>query len=279
MLPSPERLCFEPEMVLVPAGSFTMGTSLDQIERLVTSPGGQDAARWRDQGRFAREQPAHTVHLPAYLISRHPATVKEYRTFVEAEGYRERRFWTEAGWAWRQAGGITAPLWWEQDRGAADDRLPVFDVTWYEAQAYCRWLAELTGRAYRLPTEAEWEKAARGPAGQLFPWGEVFDPACANTCEGGLAQIVDVDTFSPAGDSPYRCAGMGGNVSQWTSSRYQPYPYDADDDREDLTGDALRVIRGGSFVKDALRARTAARGMNDPWFHDDDVGLRCAASL
>jgi formylglycine-generating enzyme required for sulfatase activity len=72
---------------------------------------------------------------------------------------------------------------------------------------------------------------------------------------------------------------MGGNVSQWTSSRYQSYPYDASDGREDPASDAPRVIRGGSFLKDALRARTAARGMNDPWFHDDDVGFRCAASL
>ena len=142
MLSSPERLCFEPEMILVPAGSFAMGTSPEQIERLVAGLPG--AAQWCDTGRFGREQPACSVKLPAYLISRYPATVKEYRTFVEAGGYRERRFWTGAGWAWRQTEGITVPLWWEQDRGAADDRLPVFDVTWYEARAYCCWLAELT---------------------------------------------------------------------------------------------------------------------------------------
>jgi formylglycine-generating enzyme required for sulfatase activity len=130
-----DRICFEPEMVLVPAGSFSMGTGPEHIGRLAARLTG--AVHWRDAGYFAREQPAHALHLPTFLISRYPATVQEYRTFVEADGYRERRYWTEAGWAWRQAQAVATPTWWAEDRGAADDRLPAFDVTWYEAQAYC----------------------------------------------------------------------------------------------------------------------------------------------
>jgi formylglycine-generating enzyme required for sulfatase activity len=185
----PDHICFEPEMVLVPAGSFSMGTGPEHIGRLAARLTG--AAHWRDAGYFAREQPAHALHLP---------------------------------------------------------------------------------------TKAEWEKAARGTANRPFRWGDESDPACTDTREGGQ-HIVDVDAYSPACGSPYGCAGMGGNVSQWTSSRYQAYPYQASDGREDPASDAPRVIRGGSFLKDALRSRTAARGMNDPWFHDDDVGFRCAASL
>ncbi|MBU0491452.1 MAG: formylglycine-generating enzyme family protein [Chloroflexi bacterium] len=274
----------EPEMVHVPAGPFLMGTSDQQIDWLARNV--DQAREWREKGRFAREQPQHTVVLPAYAIARYPATVGEYRAFVDAGGYRGRRHWTDAGWAWREAEGIVQPAFWDDERWTGDDRLPVVGVSWYEAFAYCRWLSEATGRAYRLPTEAEWEKAAREPDGRLYPWGDAFDAARGNTRASGLGQTTPVGRYSPAvhpklvegGDSPYGCVDMAGNVSQWTLSEYRPYPYDPDDGRNDATSSAERVIRGGSWFKPVLRARAAARGMNDPFFRDDDVGFRCACS-
>jgi formylglycine-generating enzyme required for sulfatase activity len=148
-------------------------------------------------------------------------------------------------------------------------------VSWYEAYAYCRWLSELTGREYRLPSEAEWEKAARGGDGRLYPWGDPFDPAHCNVRASGLGRTTPVGQYSPQGDSPYGCADVAGNVSEWTASRFRPYPYDPDDGREDPAGEAERVSRGGSWHSPVLRARVVSRGMNDPWFTDDDLGFRC----
>jgi len=112
-----------------------------------------------------------------------------------------------------------------------------------------------------------------------YPWGETFDAERANTRASQLHRTTPVERYSPAGDSPYGCADMAGNVSQWTLSEYRPYPYVPDDRRDDPKGEAERVIRGGAWFKPFIRARTAARGMNNPFFRDDDVGLRCACDI
>lgn len=236
------------------------------------------AKKWQEQGRFDREQPPHTLTLPDYYVGRYPVTVGEYLAFVEAGGYQRRRFWTDAGWAWREAGGVVEPAHWDDEKWTGDDRLPVVGVSWYEAFAYCRWLSQATGHGYRLPTEAEWEKAARGPDGRLYPWGDAFNAARCNVRASGLGRTTPVGQYSPAGDSPYGCAEMVGNVSEWTVSCYRPYPYRADDGRENPAGDGERVIRGASWYSPDPRARAVSRGMNDPFFTDDDVGFRCARS-
>jgi formylglycine-generating enzyme required for sulfatase activity len=266
----------EPEVMHVPGGAFLMGTNDEQIEWLAQR---LDEARvWQQDGRFAREQPPHEVSLPGFEIGRYPLTVGEYRAFVEAGGYAERSYWTGCGWDWREAQDIRAPRWWESDRWAGHDRLPVIGVSWYEALAYCRWLSSVTGRACGLPTEAQWERAARGADGRLYPWGDAPVASHSNTRASGPGQTLPVGRHSPAGDSPYGCAEMGGNASEWTLSRYRPYPYQGDDGRNDVAGEAERVIRGGSWFKPLLRARAAARGMNDPLFRDHDVGFRLACS-
>ena len=205
-------------------------------------------------------------------------TVREYRAFVDEAGYLHRQHWTPAGWRWREKTGTVKPAHWDDERWTGDDRLPVVGVSWYEAYAYCRWLSELTGRDYRLPTEAEWEKAARGADGRLYPWGDVFDASRCNTRASGVDRTTPVGQYSPRGDSLYGCADMVGNVSEWTLSQYKPYPYDADDGRDDLVGEAERVTWGGSWHTPAIRARAAARGCNDPFFTDDDLGFRCVRS-
>jgi len=207
-------------MVLIPAGSFTMGTGQAEIDRLT---GEFELARtWAEKGRFAREQPQHVVRLPAYWIGRYAVTVGQFRGFVEAGGYRQRRYWTEAGWAWREAAARSQPDYWDQVTWRGDERLPVVGVSWYESAAYCRWLGVETGRGFRLPSEAEWEKAARGEDRRIFPWGDRFDAARCNVRATGLERTVPVGHLSPAGDSPHGCAEMVGNVSEWTLTRYAP---------------------------------------------------------
>ncbi len=271
---SPRHQPQEPEMIHIPAGPFVMGTSDQQIDRLAQTS--DLATKWREKGYFGREQPQHTVTLPDYCIAKHPVTVREYRAFVDAGGYLRRPHWTDAGWIWHSTRGILQPDLWDDAQWTGDDRLPVVGVSWYEAYAYCQWLSEMSGRNYRLPTEAEWEKAARGTDGRLYPWGDTFDASRCNTRASGLKRTTPVGTYSSSGDNPYGCADMVGNVSEWTASQYKPYPYDARDGRNDPAEDTERVIRGASWHSPVLRARTASRGMNDPFFTDNDVGFRCA---
>ena len=266
----------EMSLIPVPAGSFTMGTGAGEVDRLADEF--ELAKTWREKGYFSREQPQHRVMLPAYLIARHAVTVGQFRAFVEAGGYRERRYWTAAGWAWREVIERSQPDYWDDGTWTGDERLPVVGVSWYEAAAYCRWLGEATGRAFRLPTEAEWEKAARGSDERIFPWGDRFDAARCNVRAGGLGRTLPVGRFSPAGDSPYGCAEMVGNVSEWTLTRFTAYPYVSGDGRDDPAGETERVTRGGSWHSPVLRARTSSRGMNDPFFADNDLGFRCVCT-
>jgi formylglycine-generating enzyme required for sulfatase activity len=227
------------EFVLIPAGEFTMGTN--------------------DQ--FGREMPAHQVNVEAYYIGRYPVTNAQYLRFVEATGYQPPQHW--------EGGAVP--------EGKEDH--PVVYVSWYDARAYAQWLAEETGVALRLPTEAEWEKAARGTDGRTFPWGEELDQ---NRCNSHLLYLDDttpVGQFSPQGDSPYGVADMGGNASDWVSSAMDPYPYDPDDGREDLELRWPRVHRGGSFNGFWNFARTSFR---TDWPSPDeglnDLGFRLAFS-
>ena len=157
---------------------------------------------------------------------------------------------------------------------------PVVNVSWRAAMAFCAWLnqtcaAQLPqGYVFRLPTEVEWEKAARGEFGAEWPWGNDFDPAKCNTYEGKKGGTTPVGAHSPQGDSPYGCANMVGNVWEWTHSLYQPYPYKADDGRENPKSEAARVLRGGSFSDDPGLARCACRDGDDPLSWYLDLGFR-----
>ncbi|MBN1201919.1 MAG: SUMF1/EgtB/PvdO family nonheme iron enzyme [Anaerolineae bacterium] len=257
--PAPDRLPFEPETVLIPAGPFLMGS---------------DPAK--DPNAIENEQPQHTVTLPDYRIGRYPVTVGEYRAFVEAGGYRERRWWTDAGWRVRGKESWTAPRYWDDKKWTGDDRLPVVGVSWYEAYAYCRWLAAQTGRTYRLPTEAEWEKAARGPDGQIYPWGDAWRDGLCNTWEAKIKRTTPVGQYYPA-DSPYGVADMAGNVWEWCMTKWRGGYQKAPDDDPD--GDFARVLRGGSWGYDFHRARCAVRNIYNPHYWNYHFGFRCVCAV
>jgi len=199
------------------------------------------------------------------------------------------------------------PFWWDHPRWGLPNR-PVVGVTWYEAMAYCRWLQEqlqianrksqiANGKwqiwrggqletwsgepattAVRLPTEAEWEKAARGTDGRPWPWANEWAAGKANTDESGIGETSAVGAF-PAGASPCGALDMAGNVWEWTTSLYRPYPYRSGDGREDPGAEGRRVVRGGSWLFDRRSARCAYRGRFIPGTFDYYVGLRVVVSL
>ena len=237
-----------PEMVSVPAGPFLMGTRQEDISTLVKKYGGEAEG-------YEREVPQHEVNLPVFEIGKYPVTNREYQAFVRGAGYRP-------------------PSRWDGDEypsGQGDH--PVVSVSWRDAVAYCRWLTEQTDQLYRLPTEAEWEKAARGSDGRQYPWGDGFDPAKCNSGEGVPGGTTPVGQY-PEGASPYGILDMAGNVWEWCSTLYKPYPYDPGDGRENPESPAGRVLRGGSFNDDQGSVRCACRFGGYPYPRDVGVGLR-----
>ncbi len=248
------RLHFEPELVEIPPGPFLMGTSDEQIRAMLER---YDWAReFKVKGWFDREQPQHEVILGSYEIGRYPVTNAEYAAFVAATGRRPPRHWQG-----------------DQPPEELVDH-PVVHVTWEDAMAYVNWLQERTNQPYRLPTEAEWEKAARGADARLWPWGNDWDASRANCKPAGPGTTTPVGQY-PAGASPYGCQDMAGNVREWCSTLWGnnpkrpsfPYPYRSDDGRENLDVDGLRILRGGSWrsnnpgpVRCAYRGRTIPGG-------------------
>jgi formylglycine-generating enzyme required for sulfatase activity len=187
----------------------------------------------------------------------------------------------EEGWIWRSENRITAPEFWDEPIWSSPNR-PVVGVSWYEAMAFASWLAAQLDIPIQLPTEAEWEKAARGNDGRIYPWGDEWDPERANTRETDIGQTSTVGIF-PAGASPYGCLDMSGNVWEWTLSLWgqqdaRPdfgYPYDPSDGREDPNTKGTRIIRGGSWASSRFKARTAFRGTADPKVRNRLIGFRC----
>ncbi len=199
--------------------------------------------------------PAYEVDLPAFEIDKFEVINADFATFVETTGYTT--FAEESGYAsWRDE--------WEE----GEDSHPVARVTWEDANAYCTWLDK------RLPTEAEWEKAARSDDERTYPWGNTWDPNKANAKEAGLRGPVAVGSFG-AGASPYGVEDMAGNVWEWTADWYQPYPDNNTPD--DYYGEQFRVTRGGGWFDEAPQLTTFNRNAANPEkTANDDVGFRCA---
>jgi formylglycine-generating enzyme required for sulfatase activity len=249
-------------MVYVPAGPFLMGSSDDD-------PDADDD-----------EKPQHEVTLAGYYIGRTPVTNAEYAAFIGAGGYQEEEYWTEAGWARKERDGWTEPRYWGDESRNAPQQ-PVVGVSWYEAVAYSNWLGA------RLPTEAEWEKAAgwdpdsggndlmAHPAGgrkRRYPWGDEYDE---DKYDRQSARWHPVGSFSPEGDSAYAMADMAGRYD-WCNTQWASFPYLLRDDREQLEGTSTRVVRGGGY-SEARWARCAFRNRDYPWYWNYYLGFRVVA--
>ncbi len=310
-----EQKIILPTFITIPAGDFRMGTSDDEAELLKA----QDAEPWKD------ERPQHTVYVSEFAIGKYPVTNAEFRCFVtDAKGYDHEKFWGDEGWRWRTdqlkeadlsyisdkdireayvhwlKGRPKAkrhqPFFWDDPQWNAPN-LPVVGVTWYEAEAYCNWLSEVTGQPIRLPTEAEWEKAARykdlaglgDPRGlhMLWPWGDTWDKDKCNSSESGFNSTTPVGLY-PNGASPLGVADMVGNVWEWCLDGYNADLYkqreaagqEVHDPKEPLTNAlrALRVLRGGSWNDQLRNCRSARRLGNDATNFSKNVGLRVVRS-
>mgnify|MGYP005847824493 CR=1 FL=1 len=241
-----------------------MGTTKEQAQQAIKE-GGEDWKKWVEW-----EQPQHTVELSEYFIGKYPITNREYQAFVRDAKYNPPRGWD----------GDQFPA----EKGSH----PVVNVSWNDANEYCKWLSEKTKKNYRLPTEAEWEKAARGEDGRVYPWGNDFDPKKANTAEANIGDTTDVGKFSssdPAqsGDSPYGRSDMVGNVWEWCNDWFNENEYKdrADKITKDPQGPKdgqTRVSRGGSFDDVHRSARCAFRDSGDPGGSLDLIGFRVASS-
>lgn len=220
-------------MVAIPAGEFTMGADDKEDD----------------------ERPSRTVFLEAFEIDIYEVTNAEFAFFVEETGYV-----TEA----EEAG---EPETWRTYFTEGREGHPVVKVTWTDADAYCRWVGK------RLPTEAEWEKAARGTGGRIYPWGNDWDPAKANSRESGYRGTLIVGSL-PDGASPYGLMDMAGNVWEWTADWYNAYP--GSDMTSPYFGEQYRVTRGGGWFSDASYLRASNRSATAPEARNDDLGFRCA---
>ncbi|WP_047863816.1 ergothioneine biosynthesis protein EgtB [Rubrobacter aplysinae] len=260
------------DMVFVPGGRFTMGT---------------------DEAAFAfdNERPAHPRHVPGFYLDRSPVTNRAFIEFVESGGYEREELWDPEGWRWIWTENIRRPKHWYQkephdwwtERFGFDEPLapgaPVMHVSWYEADAYARWAGK------RLPTEAEWEKAASwDPAtgeAHRYPWGEEQPRSGDN--RANLDQLAfrpaDVGAY-PAGASPCGALGMIGDVWEWTASDFEAYPgftaFPYDEYSKVFFNEDYKVLRGGSWATRPASIRNTFRNWDHPIRRQLFVGLRCA---
>ncbi|MCK5059347.1 MAG: SUMF1/EgtB/PvdO family nonheme iron enzyme, partial [Candidatus Aminicenantes bacterium] len=240
-------------MIKVEAGEFTRGSESEEA--------------------YDMEKPERTIYLDEFMIGKYPVTNEEYRKFVENGGYDNKEFWTGEGWQWREEKKISEPLY-RHDRKWNGPNFPVVGVSWYEASAYAKWLSKKTGKEYRLPTEAEWEKAARGTDGRTYPWGEGIDK---NKCNynANLGRTSPVGIF-PEGKSPYGCFDMAGNVWEWCSDWYDEkyYKKSPDNNPEGPATSENRELRGGNWISVARYVRAAFRYWLVPSDRWNDFGFR-----
>ena len=237
-------------LIPLPGGEFLMGTDPADAQQMA------DAYGWR-LTRFQDESPVHTVQLDPYFISQYPVTVAQYDRYLQETGARP-------------------PQCWDDSRFTGPSQ-PVVGVAHYDAEAYASWAG------LRLPTEAEWEYAARGVDGRRWPWGNEWDPDRANTRESGVGHPTPVDRYTDAGNvSPFGVCDMVGNVWEWCQDRYSDDFYTFSPRANPVCAkpvvhyDAHNILRGGSWYSIAERARCAARYDRFPQMQRRHVGFRCA---
>jgi formylglycine-generating enzyme required for sulfatase activity len=200
------------------------------------------------------EAPAHEVDLPAFEIDKFEVTNADFALFVEATDHQTDAEKMGLSRTWR-------------DAAEGKDNHPVAYVGWNDAVAYCEWVGK------RLPTEVEWEKAARGTDGRLYPWGNEYDPNKLNGKDSGIRGTTAVGSFADSA-SPYGVFDMAGNVWEWTADWYEAYP--GSSYQSPYYGEQFKVVRGGGWFETADFLRTTARNATSDTAANDDLGFRCA---
>jgi formylglycine-generating enzyme required for sulfatase activity len=267
------RLFARMEFMLIPKGKFIMGSKDD------------------DSQADDDEKPQHTLDIPYdYWLGHFPVTNSQFAEFIEDAGYKttaeeQGSAWGYDGKEWKDIKGAN----WRHPRGQKNDLTkkedhPVVAISWLDAQAFVKWLNETNKNdlaanyRYCLPSEAEWEKAARGTYGNIYPWGNDWDSKRCNTAESNIMDTTPVTQF-PSGESPFGCADMAGNVLEWTSTLWgYTYPYKLEDGRENEQESGRRVLRGGSFGYDRRLARCAFRDLINPVNRNLYFGFRVCVS-
>jgi len=251
----------------IPAGEFLMGS-----DPKVDKTADQD------------EQPQRKVHLDDYWMGKMPVTVAQFRQFVTATAHKTEAERQGYGWHWDgSAWQKTAGADWAHPTGPASQAEathPVVQISWEDAAVFCAWASQVTQREVRLPTEAEWEKAARGTDGRIYPWGKEAPDARRCNFNLNVKSTTPVGKYSPQGDSPYGCVDMAGNVREWCADWYGEEYYKAAparNPRGPQKGD-YRVVRGGSWGNSGRGVRCAYRHRNAPTGMNDREGFRCGVS-
>ena len=285
------------DMVLIPEGPFLMGSTKEDIDTLLKLDQNIEF------GRLDNEMPQREVFLSAYYIDKYPVTNTKYKIFIESGGYTQKSLWSNAGWEYVTQ---TNPL----ENNDLDNILngepdcPVVNVSWYESEAFAKWAGK------RLPTEAEWEKAARGTDGRIYPWGNEYDKTRLNCAENKIEKPTSVTKY-PQGQSVHGCFDMSGNVWEWASdwydSQYYRHAQNKDPQGPEIaeenpnfwrpeevgisiyelkpspTGGSLsgcKVLRGGSWNGSGIiHIRCSNRDYDEPTYKNDTIGFRCAMSL
>jgi formylglycine-generating enzyme required for sulfatase activity len=285
------------DMILIPEGAFLMGSTKQDIENLLALD------QHIEIERLNNEIPQREVYLNAYYIDKYLVTNAKYKIFIESGGYTQQEYWSDAG---RNYITESNPL----ENNELDDVLngepdcPTVNISWHEAEAFAKWSGK------RLPIEAEWEKAARGTDGRIYPWGNEFDKTRLNCAEAKIKKTTPVTKY-PQGRSFYGCFDMAGNVWEWTADWYDSkyYQHGPNKDpqgpnvaeenpgfwrpeevgisiyelRPSPTGGSLsccKVLRGGSWNGSGIvHIRCSNRDYDEPTYKNDTIGFRCAKSL
>ncbi len=216
------------------------------------------------------------IEIPkkGYSIAKYPITNAQFAEFIKADGYKQQKWWTEAGWEARKDGDWAQPRYWDDSKWNGAEQ-PVVGVSWYESVAFCLWLSDVTGENIMLPTEDQWQYAAQGDDGRDYPWGKKWDASrCNNNVDSkGIGKTIPVSQYEGKGDSPFDVVDMAGNVWEWCVTDYN-------NKTNDINSDATyRVLRGGSWDGgNTFRFRCVNRDWYGPHFRDDFGGFRISRS-
>ena len=287
-----------PPMIELAGGRFVLGSSREEAQEANAQYQKQYGRKYDVATREINTQP---VLIAAFQLARYPVTNAQYEQFIAADGYNPAApWWGEAGRVWLSRDDQATeglPSWqtrttkrqpeqWESTRfGKSRANYPVVGISWYEATAFCRWLTQHQGYnpqrfRYTLPSEAEWEYAARGVDRRIYPWGNQDPDDERANCLGIYKGTSAVGCF-PLGATPEGLLDMAGNVWEWTRSEFRDYPYDPNDGREDEHDPAQKLftLRGGAWGGRSIGLRAAYRDDNTPVDHVRDVGFRLARHL